>query len=42
MEDLRFSDALNFIWQLIAEGNKEIDMERPWELAKPILAILIN
>jgi len=34
MEDLRFSDALNLIWQLITEANKEIDMERPWELAK--------
>lgn len=34
MESLRFSDALRQIWELINEANKEIDMERPWELAK--------
>jgi methionyl-tRNA synthetase len=34
IEELRFSDALNLIWQIITEANQQIDMERPWDLAK--------
>ena len=34
IEDLHFSAALEAIWKMISEANKQIDMERPWELAK--------
>ncbi len=34
IENLKFSDALNAIWKLITEANQEIDMEKPWDLAK--------
>lgn len=34
IEELRFSDALNKIWQIITEANQQIDMERPWDLVK--------
>ncbi|AKM82051.1 TPA: methionine--tRNA ligase [Candidatus Berkelbacteria bacterium] len=34
IEDLKFNEALNLIWKMITEANQEIDMERPWELAK--------
>lgn len=34
IEDLKFHEALNLIWQIITEANQEIDMERPWDLAK--------
>lgn len=34
IEELKFSEALNKIWQMITEANQQIDMERPWDLAK--------
>ena len=34
MENLKFSEALNLIWQIIAEANQKIDLEKPWELVK--------
>lgn len=33
-EELRFSDALEQIWELIIDSNKYIEFEKPWELAK--------
>lgn len=34
IEELRFSDALALIWQIISEANQKIDTEKPWEVAK--------
>lgn len=34
MEELRFHDALNLIWQVINGANKKIDQEKPWTLAE--------
>ena len=34
MENLRYSDALNFIWQYISALNKYIDVSAPWVLAR--------
>lgn len=34
VEDLRFDQALTFIWDIVTEANKRIDAEKPWELAK--------
>ena len=34
MEELRFSDALSFVWQIVSEANVRIDAEKPWELTK--------
>lgn len=34
VEELKFSEALNQIWKMITEANQQIDMERPWDLAK--------
>lgn len=34
IENLRFGEALEKIWQIINNGNRKIDMEKPWELAK--------
>lgn len=31
-EELRFSDALQALWQLVNEGNKYIDSQAPWSL----------
>lgn len=45
IENLNFSDALGSIWKLITEANQQIDMEKPWELAKensPKLKLLIS
>lgn len=41
IEELRFADALNLIWQEISSANKKIDHEKPWTLVetdKPKLA----
>lgn len=32
--ELRFSDALNLIWKIISDANREIDAQKPWELVK--------
>lgn len=49
MEGLRFHEALNLIWQVINNANKQIDQRKPWELAKTdqsklveLLAELLN
>ena len=34
IEELQFSEALNSIWKMISEANQQIDMEKPWDLAK--------
>jgi methionyl-tRNA synthetase len=34
IEEQKFSEALNLIWQIIAEANRMIDAQKPWELAK--------
>lgn len=34
IEDLKFDQALDLIWDIITEANKKIDAEKPWELAK--------
>ncbi len=34
MDELQFSYALDIIWKAIAILNKEIDIQKPWELAK--------
>lgn len=34
IENLKFSEALNSIWMLISEANKQIDLEKPWDLVK--------
>lgn len=34
IEALRFSEALEKIWDIITQANQKIDHEKPWELAK--------
>ncbi len=34
MEDLAFSKVLQSIWKLVVKGNKFIDQQAPWQLAK--------
>jgi len=34
MEDLAFSKVLQSIWKLVVKGNKFIDQQAPWALAK--------
>lgn len=34
MNEYRFNDALFYIWQRVAELNRFIDQEKPWELIK--------
>ena len=34
MENMEFSVALSFVWQLISRTNKYIDETKPWILAK--------
>lgn len=34
IENLKFSEALNKIWMIIAKSNQKIDIEKPWDLAK--------
>ncbi len=44
IEELRFHEALNLIWQIINKANRQIDQEKPWQLAetdKPRLVKLI-
>ncbi len=33
LEDYKFNEALNHIWKEIAEANKKVNEEKPWELA---------
>lgn len=34
LEELRFNDALSFVWGKISEADKFINEEKPWELVK--------
>jgi len=46
LEEFRFNDALAFIWTKVTSANREIDNEKPWELAgdklQKVLEPLIN
>lgn len=33
MEEFKFNEAINVIWQLIAEADKKINEKKPWELS---------
>jgi len=33
MEEFKFNEALSVIWQLIAQADKKINQEKPWELS---------
>ena len=34
MDEFRFSDAFDFVWNKIQDLNRRIDVEKPWNLAK--------
>lgn len=46
MEEFKFNEALAVIWQLIAEADKKINQDKPWELkgekAKEVLDDLVK
>lgn len=36
MQEYRFNDCLFFVWQKVADLNKFVDQEKPWELIKKV------
>lgn len=41
MGEFKFNEAINVIWQLIAEADKKINEEKPWELSGDKLTIVL-
>lgn len=43
MEEFKFNEAIAVIWQLIAEADKKINQEKPWELSgEKLKEVLLN
>ena len=42
MGEFKFNEAINVIWQLIAEADKKINEEKPWELKGEKLTEVLN
>lgn len=42
LSEFKFNEALNIIWQLIAEADKKVNEEKPWELTGEKLKEILN